>query len=302
MSEQCLSRPPGAINAKIPCVSIGMPVFNGGKYIREALDSLLAQTFTDFELIISDNASTDGTEAICKEYEEKDSRIRYVRQTENRGAAANFRFVLGEARGEYFMWAAADDVWDTKFVETLLSISSAYQCVAYGSMQTIDANGKEIMHPANNQKREFTGSRFARRLKFYIKPGFMGKGGGPIYGIIPTCNLRSMYLQPFECYDTEDICVYVLLEHIEVRHAGSVYYKRLHNNCHGGFAMQGMGKPDIIKRLLFFARRIVLDTMLFRYIRRSSVIEAVFLLAAYPIAVVYNAYYTVFFKMRKINL
>ena len=101
----------------IPQVSIGMPVYNGEKFIREALDSLLAQTFTDFELIISDNASTDGTEAICREYAARDPRIRYVRQSENRGAAANFRFVLDEAVGEYFMWAAADDIWGKGFIE-----------------------------------------------------------------------------------------------------------------------------------------------------------------------------------------
>src|ERR1035437_6848500 len=98
-----------------PKVSIGMRVYNGGKYIRRALASLLAQTFTDFELIISDNASTDGTEAICREYAAGDPRIRYVRQGENLGAMANFRFVLNEAGGEYFMWAAHDDVRESAY-------------------------------------------------------------------------------------------------------------------------------------------------------------------------------------------
>lgn len=94
-----------------PKVSIGMPVYNGEPFIREALDSLLAQTFTDFELIISDNGSTDNTAVICQEYAAKDARIRHVRQAENRGALANFHFVLDGAVGDYFMWAAADDVW-----------------------------------------------------------------------------------------------------------------------------------------------------------------------------------------------
>lgn len=93
-----------------PKVSIGMPVFNGEPFIREALDSLLAQTFTDFELIISDNGSTDGTEAICREYAACDARIRYVRQTGNCGVLFNFQFVLDAARGEYFMWMACDDI------------------------------------------------------------------------------------------------------------------------------------------------------------------------------------------------
>jgi glycosyltransferase involved in cell wall biosynthesis len=105
-----------------PRVSIGMPVYNGEPYMREALDALLAQTFTDFELIISDNASTDRTEEICREYAAKDRRIRYVRQKTNRGATANFQYVLDEAVGEYFMWAAHDDWWDPLFIEVCMSI------------------------------------------------------------------------------------------------------------------------------------------------------------------------------------
>ena len=77
----------------MPLISVGMPVYNGEAYLRDALDSLLSQTFRDFELIISDNASLDTTEAICREYAGSDSRIRYIRQTENLGAAANFQFV-----------------------------------------------------------------------------------------------------------------------------------------------------------------------------------------------------------------
>ena len=118
LTPECQS--PSSQEAYIPKVSIGMPLFNGEKHIRETLDSLLAQTFTDFELIISDNASTDATEAICREYAEKDSRIRYVRQVENRGGFANFQFVLDEARGEYFMWAAHDDIRSPDFISVNL--------------------------------------------------------------------------------------------------------------------------------------------------------------------------------------
>lgn len=101
-----------------------MPVFNGEEYIRDALDSLLAQTFTNFELIISDNASTDNTEQICRNYAARDARIRYVRQPKNLGAVANFRFVLDEAAGEYFMWAAHDDLWDKNFISWAISALS----------------------------------------------------------------------------------------------------------------------------------------------------------------------------------
>lgn len=106
---------------RAPKVSIGMPVYNGEPFIREALNSLLSQTFSDFELIISDNTSTDNTEKICREFELKDARVRYLRQKENIGAPANFKFVLDEAVGDYFMWAAADDLQEPEFIELLVS-------------------------------------------------------------------------------------------------------------------------------------------------------------------------------------
>ena len=131
--------------AHIPKVSIGMPVYNGEPFIREALDSLLVQTFTDFELIISDNASTDKTEQICREYAAKDKRIRYIRQEINRGAAANFQYVLDEAVGEYFMWAAADDLWDSEFILKLIPLVERENIVlAFSGWVEIDEN--------NNQK------------------------------------------------------------------------------------------------------------------------------------------------------
>ena len=102
---------------KIPCVSIGMPVFNGEVYLKAAIDSLLTQTFSDFELIISDNASSDKTKEICEQYAKNDSRIRYIRQEKNLGATMNFKFVLDQAVGEYFMWAAADDIRSSDFIE-----------------------------------------------------------------------------------------------------------------------------------------------------------------------------------------
>lgn len=105
--------------------SIGMPVYNAEKYLRVALDSILHQTFINFELIISDNASTDGTEAICQEYASKDSRIQYIRQTENRGAENNFHFVLDEACNEYFMWASHDDLWSENYLENAVTMLQA---------------------------------------------------------------------------------------------------------------------------------------------------------------------------------
>jgi len=106
---------------KLPLVSIGMPVRNGEKHIRRALDSLLAQKYENFELIVSDNASTDKTRFICEEYARRDPRIRCYRNTANIGALPNFQRVLELAEGDFFMWAAADDYFLPPLVAELLN-------------------------------------------------------------------------------------------------------------------------------------------------------------------------------------
>jgi len=100
-----------------PMISIGLPVYNGKKFIQKRLDSILNQTITNFELIISDNASTDSTSDICKEYLQRDKRIRYIHQEKNMGAWWNFNFVLQQAKGKYFAWAAVDDIFFPDFLE-----------------------------------------------------------------------------------------------------------------------------------------------------------------------------------------
>jgi len=105
-----------------PRVSIGLPVFNGEDYLAEALDSILAQTYTDFELIISDNASTDRTQEICQAYAAKDRRARYYRNERNLGAAKNFNYVFELSSGEYFKWAAYDDVLGPEFLSRCITV------------------------------------------------------------------------------------------------------------------------------------------------------------------------------------
>lgn len=128
----------------VPRVSIGLPVYNGENYLAEALDTLLAQTFTDFELIISDNGSQDGTEEICRCYADRDRRVRYFREESNRGCAWNYNRVLELARGEYFTWAAHDDIWDRTFlartVEVLDEQPSVLRCFCRYSL--VDATGR----------------------------------------------------------------------------------------------------------------------------------------------------------------
>jgi glycosyltransferase involved in cell wall biosynthesis len=108
-----------------PRVSIGLPVFNGENYLAEAARSLLEQDFTDFELIISDNGSNDGTEDICRRLVEVDSRVRYLRSDSNRGAAWNYNRVFSQARGEFFKWQAHDDLCLPAFLSSCLRVFDA---------------------------------------------------------------------------------------------------------------------------------------------------------------------------------
>ena len=103
-------------------LSIGLPVYNGELFIERAIESILAQTFTDFELIISDNASTDSTPKICEEYLNKDDRIIFVRQDKNMGGGWNFNFLLQKAVGEYFVWVAADTYLLPEFLEKNIAV------------------------------------------------------------------------------------------------------------------------------------------------------------------------------------
>ncbi len=107
-----------------PLVSIGLSVYNGERFISHALDSLLSQEFEDFELIISDNASTDRTGQICLEYAARDKRIRYYRNEYNRGAVWNFNSVFKLSCGEYFMWASHDDYFDRRYLSSCLDALS----------------------------------------------------------------------------------------------------------------------------------------------------------------------------------
>jgi len=112
--------PAGTGNA--PRVSVGIPVYNGERFLAQAVDSVLHQTFTDWELIISDNASTDGTGEMCRRYAALDPRIRYHRFTENVGIAANYARVFTLARGTYFKWLASDDVCSPQFLADCVEV------------------------------------------------------------------------------------------------------------------------------------------------------------------------------------
>lgn len=129
-----------------PGVSIGLPVRNGERFLSQALASLLGQSYEDFELIVSDNASDDRTASIVAEAAARDSRVRLDRSAENLGAVANFNRVLGLARGEHFMWAACDDLWEPDYVKVLAErLAREPQAVlAFCDFDNIDEAGASV--------------------------------------------------------------------------------------------------------------------------------------------------------------
>jgi len=131
------------MNSNLPRVSIGMPIYNGERYLRSALDSLLAQTFEAFEIIISDNASTDATPAICSAYAAKDPRIRYYRNERNIGGAPNHNRTIELAAAKYFKWAHYDDIWAPDLLAQSVGILDSYPSVVlcYSQTRIIDEHG-----------------------------------------------------------------------------------------------------------------------------------------------------------------
>ena len=129
-----------------PLVSIGLPVFNGAHHLPQTLEALRRQTLTDYEVLISDNASTDGTEAICRAMADADPRVRYHRNAENLGAAANFQHVAEMATGRYFIWLAHHDRWAPQMLERCVAEMEADPQVVlcHSGAMAIDDEAREI--------------------------------------------------------------------------------------------------------------------------------------------------------------
>ena len=126
-----------------PRVSIGLPVYNGERYLTEALDSILAQTYTDFEVVISDNGSTDATQEICQRYATRDERVKYHRSDQNMGGTWNFNRVVELSHGELFRWAAHDDVIAPTYLERCVAALDTHPdaVLAHTRVEIIDDNG-----------------------------------------------------------------------------------------------------------------------------------------------------------------
>ncbi|KZL50434.1 glycosyl transferase [Nodularia spumigena CENA596] len=181
-----------------PKVSIGLPVYNGEKFIKSALDSLLSQTFEDFELIISDNASTDNTEEICRGYAAQDKRIRYYRNDTNFGCSRNFNRVFELSVGEYFKWAAYDDLHAPDFIMKCVAVldNNPTVVLCHSHVSFIDENG-DFLQNYNiqlNTDSQHPHKRFHELLTKHLCY--------QCYGVIRANSLRKV--PPMGSYGTAD--------------------------------------------------------------------------------------------------
>jgi glycosyltransferase involved in cell wall biosynthesis len=166
-------------------ITIGMPLFNAETFLGDSLNSLLSQSQGDFQLIISDNASTDGTEAICRSYAKADSRIAYYRQPTNEGASTNFQFVLDAADTPFFMWAAGDDLWAPNYIETCIARLQSDSGLALVASLVVPFIDSIYSAPMYNLSSLPARTPWETRRNYMAQPEELGKAN-LIYGVYRT--------------------------------------------------------------------------------------------------------------------
>jgi len=135
------------MSESIHLVSVGIPTYNRPEGLRETLMSITSQTYPNLEIIVADNCTPgDATDIVIREFLKKDKRIRYYRHAENKGASFNFNFVVQNAHGKYFMWAADDDSWDENYIaKCVAALDKAPQAIlCYSDLRFINQDGNII--------------------------------------------------------------------------------------------------------------------------------------------------------------
>jgi glycosyltransferase involved in cell wall biosynthesis len=184
--------------AHAPRLTIGLPVHNGEAYLAEALDALLGQTYTDFELIISDNASSDATETICRDYAARDPRIRYLRQPRNIGAIPNHNVVFAESHTELFKWASDDDLYARDLVERCVAALDEHPEAVLAHSWTAYIDATNAITDAVEYPLRTASARVATRFRSML----LDDGGDDDYGVIRADVLRR--IPPYDSYHRSD--------------------------------------------------------------------------------------------------
>jgi glycosyltransferase involved in cell wall biosynthesis len=207
---------------------IGMPVYNGQRFMEEALNSLVCQTYSDWKMIISDNGSDDETETIGKRFSERDARITYYRHETNSGPYHNFKFCLDQADTEYFMWAAADDLWLPRFVESGIRALDGNRRAAmfFCNISCVDSFGR-ICREVPPLDRFATSSKTLNVFRYVKDPEIFGKAN-LFYSMYRTSIVRGIFysMLPFAC-EAGDICFSLsILSRYPVAISNEVLFKK----------------------------------------------------------------------------
>lgn len=176
--------------SSMPLVSIGLPVYNGMPHLRGAIECLLKQSYANFEIVICDNASDDGTSEYCRALAQVYPRVRYARNEMNLGPLANFRLVLEHASGDFFMWASDDDRWNERFVSGLVERLTAEPeaVLATPTVIHIREDGRLCSEPPD---RSATGESKRANLTLL----FHDHAASWIYGVWRTAWLRRHFAE-----------------------------------------------------------------------------------------------------------
>lgn len=251
-----------------PLVSIGLPAYNGEHFITDAIESLLHQTYKNFELIISDDASTDNTQKICKAYAQKDIRIRYIRQKKNLGFVYNFNYVLKQAKGEFFMWAGQDDFWHSAYIERLVQLYAKYPDAVLAM--------SGYANVFNNKKYPYPNAAFNNEAShFYSVRHFIATYNlSYFYGLHKTANIKKIkgyYKDSRPIFKSSD---YITILNTLLK-----------------------GKMVFIPNILFYKRDTGLYFQKFSVLKNLSfnkkVVKTIFRYLCFPIFFVYDGIYTV---------
>jgi glycosyltransferase involved in cell wall biosynthesis len=229
--------------AASPRVSIGLPVYNGATFLLNTVEALLSQTFSDFELIISDNASTDETQAICEGFAASDPRVRYYRSPVNRGAAWNYNETFRLAQGRYFKWSAHDDVCAPEFLARCVSVldNSPDVVLVYTHVRLLDADGA-LLHRLPYPAVAVDPCDVARRFRSVLEQ----TGCYAIFGLIRSEAVAKAPLREWAAADRNQLARFALLGPFH-RIEEDLFYFR----SHAGRSVKV--HPDMLGQTLWFA-------------------------------------------------
>jgi glycosyltransferase involved in cell wall biosynthesis len=216
-----------------PTVSIGMPIYNGEKFVRESIDSILSQKFKDFELIISDNCSTDDSDKICREYASLDSRVRFYKNQANMGASWNYNRVFHLATGKYFKWAADDDLCHEDFLSECVDALEKDEraVIAFSYTPHIDLDGNVIGKEKFGQN---IGSNLPVHIRFQnLVCHEFGDDCRPVFGLIRKKILEETGLIGNFIASDQVILAELILRGHFIEIPKSLQFRRIHSRGTG---------------------------------------------------------------------